>query len=421
MYGFKGDNDRAIQDYDQAIQFDPKDVVAYASRGGLYKIKGDNSRAIQDFDQAIQLDPKNVAPYWGRGGAYESKGDHDRAIQDYNQAIELDPTFAFAYAGRGDAYRSKGEQERAIQDYDKAIQLNPINPKMSMPMSVVGASTTARGTTTVLSMTITRRSSSIRKMPTCTETAVSLNRAKATWTVLSRTTTRRSSSMRKMPTCTETAASLTSSKGDLDRAIKDYDQAIQLDAKDALAYVLRGINYMTKGDSDRAVQDFDQAIQVDPKFTQAYVSRGFAYSSKGDHDRAIQDLDQAIHLDAKFSRLTPAAVWPILEKATRPCYPGLRPGNPTRFQRRRLLPQPRRSLGSKGDNDRAIQDYDRAIQLDPKNAGAHRSRGFAYFYQGNFKAAAAALSARTSLRKTPIPLFGAISRGARGREWRGGA
>src|SRR5262249_53477168 len=54
---------------------------------------------------------------------------------------------------------------------------------------------------------------------------------------------------------------------------------------------------------------------------------------------------------------------------------------------------------SKGDHDRAIQDFDLAIQLDERNAQAHSGRGRALFNQGNFKAAALALSRANELEE----------------------
>ena len=45
--GNKGDNDRAIQNFDQAIQLDPKDAVAYITRGTAYASKGDNDRRLR--------------------------------------------------------------------------------------------------------------------------------------------------------------------------------------------------------------------------------------------------------------------------------------------------------------------------------------------------------------------------------------
>src|SRR5262249_29738287 len=75
--------------------------------------KGDYDRAFQDFDRAIELDPRIVLGYGLRGDAYASKGDCDRAIQDYDQAIKLDPKMAFAYLARGVAYFCQGNFKAA--------------------------------------------------------------------------------------------------------------------------------------------------------------------------------------------------------------------------------------------------------------------------------------------------------------------
>ena len=124
-YADKGEYDRAIQDYDQAIRLNPNYAFAYYHRGNAYANKGESDRAIQDYDQAIRLDPNSALFYTNRGAAYANKGEHDRAIQDYDQAIRLDPNYARAYNNRGNAYSRKGEYDRAIQDYDQAIRLNP--------------------------------------------------------------------------------------------------------------------------------------------------------------------------------------------------------------------------------------------------------------------------------------------------------
>jgi tetratricopeptide (TPR) repeat protein len=121
----KGDLDRAIADYNEAIRLDPKFAHAYNNRGNAYRDKGDLDRAIADFNETIRLDPKYVFAYNGRGNAYSEKGDLDRPIADYNEAIRLDPKYASAYNGRGNAYSDKGDLDRAIADFNEAIRLDP--------------------------------------------------------------------------------------------------------------------------------------------------------------------------------------------------------------------------------------------------------------------------------------------------------
>lgn len=121
----KGDNDRAIADYDQALKLDPKLAVAYNNRGIARLSKGDSDRAIADYDMALKLDPKFAYAYKGRGNAWKAKGDDDRAIADYDQAIAIDPNYSHAYKDRGDAWLDKGDNKHAIADYDKAIAIDP--------------------------------------------------------------------------------------------------------------------------------------------------------------------------------------------------------------------------------------------------------------------------------------------------------
>jgi len=117
-------SEATIELYSRAIALDPDFSTAYNNRGLAYYDKGDYDRAIADYDQAIQLEP-DATTYYSRGLAYYYKGDYDRAIADYDQAIKLKPDYAIAYRSRGRAYRKKGDYDRAIADLNQAIALAP--------------------------------------------------------------------------------------------------------------------------------------------------------------------------------------------------------------------------------------------------------------------------------------------------------
>jgi len=121
-YHDKGDDDRAIQDYNEAIRLKPSDPTAFNNRGVAYKAKGDNDRAIQDFSEAIRLKPDYATAFNNRGSVFGATEDNDRALQDYEEALRLRPNYASALHNRGRWYLQKGDLERAIQDYERAIQ-----------------------------------------------------------------------------------------------------------------------------------------------------------------------------------------------------------------------------------------------------------------------------------------------------------
>jgi len=90
-----------------------------------------------------------------------------------------------------------------------------------------------------------------------------------------------------------------SDKGDYDKAIVDYTEAIEIDPKNAIAYYSRGNAWAAKGDYDKAIADFTEAIDLEPKFSFAYFNRGNAWDKKGNHDKAKADYAKAKELGYK--------------------------------------------------------------------------------------------------------------------------
>jgi hypothetical protein len=96
----KKELDKALSEYDQAIQTDPPSSLVYCCRALAWYEKGDFDKSIADYNEAIRLDPKHVWAYSNRAGAWAAKGDFARAIADYDESIRLDPTYALAYKNR---------------------------------------------------------------------------------------------------------------------------------------------------------------------------------------------------------------------------------------------------------------------------------------------------------------------------------
>jgi tetratricopeptide (TPR) repeat protein len=123
-YYLRGDNEKAVKDYDEALRLDPNRPRTYANRGAAYKKLGQLEKSVADDGEAIRLDPKVPEYYDNRGLSYAAMGEYDKAIADYDQAIRLEPRPNF-FTNRGDSYQFKNELGAALADYDAALRLDP--------------------------------------------------------------------------------------------------------------------------------------------------------------------------------------------------------------------------------------------------------------------------------------------------------
>lgn len=176
---------------------------------------------------------------------------------------------------------------------------------------------------------------------------------------------------------------------DYDRAIVDVNQAFEGGLSDygkRVGYSERGYAYQAKGDNDRAIADYTDTILLDANNEVALTSRGNAYLSKGDPDRAIADYDRVIALDpnytlAYYSRALAYRAKGDLDRVIADCsqaivlYPKYRDAYFNRAY----------AYQTKGDFDHAIADYDRMIALDPKDSDAYGNRAIAYLSKGDFR------------------------------------
>lgn len=94
-------------------------------------------------------------------------------------------------------------------------------------------------------------------------------------------------------------------KGQWDKAIKRFDQAITLFNQGegtgipiAKAYSGRGHSFLELGEYQRAIEDLDQSISLEDHVDSAgaIYYRGIAYKNLGQYEMALNDLNKSIAL-----------------------------------------------------------------------------------------------------------------------------
>jgi len=82
----------------------------------------------------------------------------------------------------------------------------------------------------------------------------------------------------------------------------DYDRAIEINPKFAVAYDGRGTAYAILGNYRKAMEDYDRAIEIDPRFALAYRNRAASYGSLGNKKQEYADLKIAAQLGDKAAQ-----------------------------------------------------------------------------------------------------------------------
>lgn len=95
----------------------------YINKGYEKILDEDYKGALEQFNKAIELDPRNVEAYNNRGIVFGILGDHYRAIQDFNMAIDLKPTDSEAYKSRGVSKLYLNQKQSGCLDLAKAEQM----------------------------------------------------------------------------------------------------------------------------------------------------------------------------------------------------------------------------------------------------------------------------------------------------------
>jgi tetratricopeptide (TPR) repeat protein len=226
------EDDKAIEEYTQAIALNPDYAEAYIYRGAAYYNRGTFSSdsgqyelAVKDFRKVVAMKPGTYSAYLAQGAIYVHQNEYEKGIEVINKAIALSPHEGMAYVLRGFIYmqaKSK-DPEKAIADASKVIDIGGLWSAMAY---------SNRGVTLLFE------------------------------------------------------------KKQYDRAIDDLSRAIDLTPRNAPAYTARGIALVFKNQFNQALEDISRSIELNPKIPITYNIRGLIYTQMG-NPRAIADFQKA--------------------------------------------------------------------------------------------------------------------------------
>jgi tetratricopeptide (TPR) repeat protein len=170
-------------------------------------------------------------------------------------------------------------------------------------------------------------------------------------------------------------------KGDIEKAMREFEQVLKMNVKDVdvLYNVARG--FAAQDRTDEAIGYYNRILSVSPGDTSTYIALAGIETDRGEFERAIELYRRGLgyhpengdlhgRLGSLFLRmeLVDEAI-AELEKAVKLKADSAIYGNLGL------------ALSSKGEIERAIECYKKAIWIDPANAEAHYNFGNIYLAQ----------------------------------------
>lgn len=255
----EGDYNAAIIFYNKAIPLIPTITSIYYYRGYSKQYLEDYQGAIKDFDRSIELQASNRdLSYYQRSKIKSNKlKDRTGALQDLNNAIKLNPNDADYYYSRAILV----EDFDALQDLNKAVELAPDEADNYIARSIrKRAMEDFNGSISDLTIYI------------------ELNPKDSILTLSEAYSLR---------------AGIKLDQNNLEGALLDYNNAVEADPLNEIAFVDRGIIKDLLQDYYGAILDFNKAIELNPKYADAYYHRGAVKQNIGLKDEGVMDVIKA--------------------------------------------------------------------------------------------------------------------------------
>jgi tetratricopeptide (TPR) repeat protein len=116
----------AIEQYEQIVKIEPKNVDNRLLLGRLYRLNNDLQKAEQEFKTAVKLQPDSEEAVTTLAYLYNEEGDATRAVQVLSSVPDTGRS-AKMYSALGYTYEQQKQYKEAINSYRRAIEMDRDN------------------------------------------------------------------------------------------------------------------------------------------------------------------------------------------------------------------------------------------------------------------------------------------------------
>jgi tetratricopeptide (TPR) repeat protein len=111
--------------------------IGHFNRGSGYRRANDYDKALADFDKAVELNSRFARAYQGRALVHDEQGEDYKAHADLDRAIELDPRDWSAYYSRATILRGNQDFDGSLVDLAKAAERARKKPQVALLRALI--------------------------------------------------------------------------------------------------------------------------------------------------------------------------------------------------------------------------------------------------------------------------------------------
>jgi Flp pilus assembly protein TadD len=136
-YKQEGKADEAIDAFEHAVAANPRNYMAWAALGNLYKTaRKDIPKAVAAYEHAVEGLKKDKVVWANLGMAYYRNNQLDLALKALITASSIDPNDGEIRGNLGAVRRQKGDLAGAIADLEAATRLKPDDAQFANNLGV---------------------------------------------------------------------------------------------------------------------------------------------------------------------------------------------------------------------------------------------------------------------------------------------